>query len=304
MKRARCIRLLALVCSVVAIIITSVMIWGVVLMWGGYRGEMVWLVALHHARFIAVNGRPPFDGRELNIWSGRQIGNGDRLPPMDFEGGLFNCGNRDAKALDDMTRRRLQMVDDAPSLDSRLGVLGLTGKIELQKMADVVKNRSTQFDLRYEMLRNIGILLSLDRKYGDGYISDSERMTALELLWKVAEDEASPFCGIAWYGLIRNVDRKGMEKLRQVLHVVSTKGKVNAVNLMVANYLQREFIRVDMPEVPQTNSNLMVRRIVGAKTKSGQSAVPCVPDEDAQRLSAKIPSGVSPSEHAKMAVDK
>ena len=303
MKRVRFIRLLALGCSVLTIIITGVMIWGGVQIWGVYRGEMVWLVALHRARFIAVNGRPPFDGRELNIWYGRRIGNGDRLPPLDFEGGLFNCGNRDVKALDAMTRRRLQMVDDAPSLDSRLCVMGLNDKIELQEMVDMVKNRSTQFDLRYEILRNIGMLLSLDRKYGDGHISDSERITALELLWKVAEDEASPFRGIAWYGLIRNVDRKGMEKLRQILHIASTKGKVNPVNLMVANYLQREFGLVDMPELPQTNANLKVRRIVGANGENNSDAAPCILDEDAQRLSSRIPSGMSSSERAQMAAD-
>ena len=55
---------------------------------------------------------------------------------------------------------------------------------------------------------------------------------------------------------------------------------------------------------PHTNANPMVRRSVGARAKAGQSAASCVPDVDAQRLSAKIPSGVSSSEHAKMAADR
>ena len=54
---------------------------------------------------------------------------------------------------------------------------------------------------------------------------------------------------------------------------------------------------------PHTNANPMVRRSVGARAKAGQSAAPCIPDEDAQRLSARIPSGMSSSERAQMAAD-
>ena len=54
----------------------------------------------------------------------------------------------------------------------------------------------------------------------------------------------------------------------------------------------------------QTNANLKVRRIVGAKVKAGQSDAPCIPDEDAQRLSSRIPPGMSSLERAKMASDK
>ena len=55
---------------------------------------------------------------------------------------------------------------------------------------------------------------------------------------------------------------------------------------------------------PHTNANPMVRRSVGARAKAGQSAASRVPDEDAQRLSSRIPSGMSSSERAKMAADR
>lgn len=55
--------------------------------------------------------------------------------------------------------------------------------------------------------------------------------------------------------------------------------------------------------VARTNLHYRMRNAIRAKGESNSDAAPCIPDVDAQRLSSRIPSGVSSSEHAKMAAD-
>ena len=55
--------------------------------------------------------------------------------------------------------------------------------------------------------------------------------------------------------------------------------------------------------VARTNLHYRMRNAIRAKGESNSDAAPCIPDEDAQRLSSRIPSGMSSSERAKMASD-
>ena len=208
--------------------------------WGVYRGEMVWLVAVHRARFIAANGRAPFDGREMNIWFGRQIGNGDRLPPMYFEGGLFNCGNRDARSLEDMTRFRVSLMESAASLGSRLDLMGISGKSGLKALVEGFKDGRNPFAVRYDMLRDIVVYLILAGKDGGDGVSAEERRAALDALRDAAKDEASPFCGIALYGLARNAAGEEREKLRDRLRQIANSPNACPIGKAAADYLLRE----------------------------------------------------------------
>ena len=185
-------------CSVGFATIAAI-IWIAIESWSVYRGDMVWMAAVHRARFIVANGREPFDGREMNIWFGRQIGNGDRLPPVEFEEGLFNCGNLGLKSVKSMTKFHVSLLESAASFDSRLDLMGIGGRCGLQALVKGVRDGRTPFAVRYDMLRNIGVYLTLVGKDGGGGVSAEEKRMALDALWDAAKDEASPFCGIALY---------------------------------------------------------------------------------------------------------
>ena len=230
----------ALGCGCVGMILTGAVIWTAIEIWAIYKSEMIWLVSVHRVKFMMANGRLPFDGREMNIWFGRGIGNGDRLPPVDFEGGIFNCGNRDQKSLDNMTRLRVSMVESAVSFSSRLELMGIDGKCRLQALIAGFKSERNPFDVRYDMLRQIGVYLVLSSNDDGGDVEAGERQAALNLLWDVGKDETSPFCGIALYGLARNVDASERKEFQGLLNKIAKSDMSRSICRAAALYLLTE----------------------------------------------------------------
>ena len=227
-------------CGFVGLVLTCVVIWMTIETWAIYKSEMIWLVSVHRVEFMIANGRLPFDGRELNIWVGREIGQGDKLPPLNFECGLFNCGNSDEKSLETMTRMRISLWENVASFGSRLEFMRISDKMDLQMMVKEFKNVSNPFDLRYEMLRKIGVWLTLSNKFNDGSVETSERQIAINILWDVAQDGKSPFCGIALYGLLRNVSLADHDRLRCIIQGLSTNVNSHVICRAAANYLLKE----------------------------------------------------------------
>ena len=188
---------------------------------------------------MVINERLPFDGRELNIWFGREIGQGDRLPPQNFEGGLFSVGNSDEKLLKDMTRIRVNLLKNASSFNARLELMRIAGKMDLQTMLKQFKDVSSPFGLRYEAIRKMGIWLTLAGQFNEGG-STSERRGAIDVLWEIAQDGESPFCGIALYGLLRNVHKAESDKVRCIIRELSLNTNAHIVCRVQANYLLKE----------------------------------------------------------------
>ena len=228
-------------CGCVGLVLTCAVIWMTVETWEIYKNEMVWLASVHRVEFMIANGRLPFDGRELNIWVGREIGLGDRLPPLNFECGLFNCGNSDEKALETMTKMRISLWENVASFSSSLEFMRISDKMNLKLMVKEFQNVSNPFDLRYGMLRKIGVWLSLSHRFNDGCVGASDRQNAINILWDVAQDGKSPFCGIALYGLLRNVGLAGdHDRLRYIIQGYSTNVNSHVISRAAANYLLKE----------------------------------------------------------------
>ena len=107
-------------------------------------------------------------------------------------------------------------------------------------MVKEFKNVSNPFDLRYEMLRRIGVWLTLSDRFNDGSLGASERQAAINILWDVAQDGKSPFCGIALYGLLRNVRQADHDRLRCIIQELSTNVDSHVTCREAANYLLKE----------------------------------------------------------------